>query len=138
MAYLRIILLASTIVLSTKAFAQNEIDRLVDHYSTMGSSTFTSAVERDPKTHKIVKTVKTLKTRGHDIGEIKNAFERESHTGNFSKKKEDDKTKMVLTVQTEKANRVYMLTYSSSGHSFHEGKATIIVKVRNALKKEQE
>ena len=71
-----------------------------------------------------------LETSGNNIGALKNAFENEAHSGNFSKKKEDNVTKMLLTVQTEKTNRVYMLNYSSNGHSYQNGKATIIVKVR--------
>ena len=138
MTHFRIITLAMTIFFSVSASAQNEIDRLVDKFSTVGWSTFTSAVERDPKTHRIIKTVKTLETNGQNIGALKKAFENEAHTGNFSKKREDDVTKMVLTVQTEKTNRVYMLNYSSNGYVFHGGKTTIIVKVKQTQNQEKE
>lgn len=137
MAHLRILLIATTLAFSTMGFAQNEIDRLVDQFSTVGWSTFTSAVERDPQTHQIVKTVKTLETSDNNIGALKHAFEKESHTGNFSQKKEDNVTKMVLTVQTAKTNRVYMLNYSSNGYTYQNGKATIIVKVRQKQDKEE-
>ena len=40
--------------------AQNSIDKAVDEYSSIGKSTFTSAVERDPKTRKVLKVVKIL------------------------------------------------------------------------------
>lgn len=138
MTHFRIISLAMTIFFSVSVSAQNEIDRLVDKFSTVGWSTFTSAVERDPKTHRIIKTVKTLETNGQNIGALKKAFENEAHTGNFSKKREDDVTKMVLTVQAEKTNRVYMLNYSSNGHVIHDGKTTIIVKVKQTLNQEKE
>ena len=138
MTHFRIITLAMTIFFSVSASAQNEIDRLVDKFSTVGWSTFTSAVERDPKTHRIIKTVKTLETNGQNIGALKKAFENEAHTGNFSKKREDDVTKMVLTVQAEKTNRVYMLNYSSNGHVIYDGKTTIIVKVKQTLNQEKE
>lgn len=138
MTHLRIITLAMTIFFSVSASAQNEIDRLVDKFSTVGWSTFTSAVERDPKTHRIIKTVKTLETNGQNIGALKKAFENEAHTGNFSKKREDDVTKMVLTVQAEKTNRVYMLNYSSNGHVIYDGKTTIIVKFKQTLNQEKE
>ena len=138
MAYFRVFIMAMTLLHSVTASAQNEIDRLVDQFSTVGWSTFTSAVERDPKTHKIVKTVKTLETNGQNIGALKKAFEHESSTGNFSKKKEGNVTKMALTVQTDKTNRVYMLNFSSNGYSYHNGKATIIVKVRQLSNKEKD
>ena len=35
--------------------AQNRIDRFVDNESTIGQSKFTSVVERDPKTHEVVR-----------------------------------------------------------------------------------
>ena len=138
MSNFRVIIMAMTFLFSVTASAQNEIDRLVDQFSTVGWSTFTSAVERDPKTHKIVKTVKTLETSGQNIGALKNAFEKESSTGNFTKKKEGNVTKMALTVQTHKTNRVYMLNYTSNDYSYHDGKATIIVKVRQRSNNEKD
>lgn len=39
--------------LITAAVAQNSIDGLIDNYSSVGMSKFTSAVERDPRTHKV-------------------------------------------------------------------------------------
>ncbi len=45
------------------AMAQNSIDRMVKQHSTTGKSTFTSAVERDPATRKVVKVVNILKSR---------------------------------------------------------------------------
>ena len=89
--------MATALAISTTAFAQNEIDRLVEEFSTVGWSNFTSAVERDPKTHRIIKTVKTLETSGNNIGALKNAFENEAHSGNFSKKKEDNYLKHEYT-----------------------------------------
>ena len=44
------------------AMAQNSIDRMVKQHSTTGKSTFTSAVERDPATRKVVKVVNILKS----------------------------------------------------------------------------
>ena len=41
-------------------FAQNAIDKAVDEYSSIGNSKFTSAVERDPQTRKVLKVVKVL------------------------------------------------------------------------------
>ena len=40
--------------LITAAVAQNSIDGLIDNYSSVGMSKFTSAVERDPRTHKVL------------------------------------------------------------------------------------
>ena len=44
-------LLCTSLALS----AQNAIDKAVDEYSSIGKSTFTSAVERDPQTRKVLR-----------------------------------------------------------------------------------
>ena len=138
MNQLRIIIMSTAIMLSVAAFAQNEIDRVVDQFSTIGSSTFTSAVERDPHTRRVIKTVKVLETSyGPNVSKLKNAFEKEANTGNFSTKKEDNETKMILTVQTERTNRIYMLNFTSHHNIYSGGKATIIVKVRQKQKNEK-
>jgi len=49
------------------AAAQNEVDRMVNHLSTIGTASFTSAVERDSKTHKIIKVVNKLVMSGPNV-----------------------------------------------------------------------
>ena len=51
---LRTITTALLLVVATAcAVAQNSIDRMMDNYSSRGTSRFTSAVEREPKTRKV-------------------------------------------------------------------------------------
>ena len=106
--------------------AQNSIDEVVDNFSTVGSSTYTSAIERDPQTHKVVRVVKTLETRGQVVSDLIRAFQKERETGTFSRKEENEEVTMILATENEGGNRVYMLQYS--GRGYHRGKATIIIK----------
>lgn len=106
--------------------AQNSIDEVVDNFSTMGSSTYTSAIERDPQTRKVVRVVKTLETRGQVVSDLIRAFQKERETGTFSRKEENEEVTMILATENEGGNRVYMLQYS--GRGYHRGKATIIIK----------
>jgi hypothetical protein len=106
--------------------AQNRIDEVVDSFSTVGSSTYTSAVERDPQTRQVIKVVKTLETRGDIIKDIIDAFEQERETGSFSRKEEDNEVTMILATENISSNRVYMLQYR--GKVYQWGKTTIIVR----------
>lgn len=106
--------------------AQNSIDEVVDNFSTVGSSTYTSAIERDLQTHKVVRVVKTLETRGQVVSDLIRAFQKERETGTFSRKEENEEVTMILATENEGGNRVYMLQYSGKG--YHRGKATIIIK----------
>lgn len=106
--------------------AQNSIDEVVDNFSTVGSSTYTSAIERDPQTRKVVRVVKTLETRGQVVSDLIRAFQKERETGTFSRKEENEEVIMILATENEGGNRVYMLQYSGKG--YHRGKATIIIK----------
>jgi len=115
--------------LTTTVQAQNSIDELVDNYSTMGSSTFTSAIERDPKTHQVVKVVKTLEIHGNTISKLVRAFEKEQEKwtiqGEGKFEGEEDKV-MFLATEDDNSSRVYMLKYD--GKVFRRGKVTIIIK----------
>lgn len=113
--------------------AQNSIDNLVDKYSSVGRSKFTSAVERDPNTRKVQKVVKVLELYENGIKKLINAFRWEASTGNFSEKREKDGLTLVLTIQKGKQNRVYMLRgYGGYGgeNSYDRCKVTVIVKYK--------
>ena len=56
--------------------AQNSIDRLVEKHSTTGESVFTSAIEREPASQKVIKVVKTLKSNNMNADPFIEAFER--------------------------------------------------------------
>lgn len=111
-------------------FAQNAIDKAVDEYSSIGKSTFTSAVERDPNTRKVLKVVKVLQPTDITINKLRKAFLNEQKNGQFSLVTNEEEETMTLTVESSKENRVYMMQYTRRGASFTNGKVTIIIKYK--------
>ena len=110
--------------------AQNSIDKAVDEYSSIGKSTFTSAVERDPKTRKVLKVVKVLQPTDITINKLRKAFLQEKGNGQFSIMVNDEVETMTLTVENEKENRVYMIKYANRRSLFTNGKVTIIIRYK--------
>ena len=121
-----LIMLITTLALS----AQNAIDKAVDEYSSIGKSTFTSAVERDPKTRKVLKVVKVLQPTDLTINKLRRAFLDEQENGQFSIMTNDEEETMTLTIENEKENRVYMMQYVNRRASFTDGKVTIIIRYK--------
>ena len=128
------IVLQASICLS--GFAQNEIDQLVNNYSAISTSKYTSAVERNPKNRAIIKVVKMLDMEYTNVTPFVNAFKKERAQGDFSERKVGDDLIMTLTTQTTKQNRIYMLKaedYYING-KLHNAKSacsvTIIVKMK--------
>ena len=119
-------MLLTTLALS----AQNAIDKAVDEYSSVGKSTFTSAVERDPKTRKVLKVVKVLQPTDLTINKLRRAFLDEQENGQFSIMTNDEEETMTLTIENEKENRVYMMQYVNRRASFTDGKVTIIIRYK--------
>lgn len=111
-------------------FAQNAIDKAVEEYSSIGKSTFTSAVERDPNTRKVLKVVKVLQPTDITINRLRRAFLEEQKNGQFSLVTNEEEETMTLTVENEKENRVYMMQYTRRGASFTNGKVTIIIRYK--------
>lgn len=113
---------------ATGAEAQNSIDVLVDKYSTLGSSTFTSVVERNPTTRKMQKMVKMLKLEGMASSEtFCKAFRKESSSGSLVENIDKEYTTMLLTVEQPKATRIYMIKYRRNGYGVE---VTIVVKCK--------
>ena len=118
---------------AASALGQNSIDRLVDDYSAVGRSKFTSAVERDPNTRKIQKVVKVLELSDADAGSFSAAFKREKGTGDFTEKRTENGVTTVLTVRGKGQNRVYVMRcdgpYSTrkAGTRYSLVKITVIV-----------
>jgi hypothetical protein len=111
--------------------AQNAIDKAVDEYSSIGNSKFTSAVERDPQTRKVLKVVKVLQPTNITINKLRRAFLEEQKNGQFSLvTNEEEEETMTLTIEDSKENRVYMMQYMHRGASFTNGKVTIIIKYK--------
>ena len=110
--------------------AQNAIDKAVDEYSSIGNSTFTSAVERDPNTRNVLKVVKVLQPTDITINKLRKAFLNEQKNGQFSLVTNEEEETMTLTVESSKENRVYMMQYTRKGASYSNGKVTIIIKYK--------
>lgn len=106
--------------------AQNSIDRMVEDYSTVGTSSFTSVVERDPKTRQVKKVVKVLTLPGHQTSQFHDAFLKEKATGTFTEQQQSGMQTLTLTCEKPAQTRLYMLRRNNS-----IGKVTIIVKRKN-------
>lgn len=118
-------------LIGTTVSAQNRIDELVENHSTLGSSKFTSVVDRDPETRKVNKVVKVLQIPGHQANAFQKAFLKERNTGSFGQKKDGQDETMTLTVETKERVRIYMLQMKMAGGvSCTSAKVTIIVKYR--------
>lgn len=104
-----IITLTLLMGLVAAAVAQNSIDRMIENYSSVGMSKFTSAVERDPATRKVKKVVKVLHLHNNDVSPFVKAFRRESKTGDFSEKYDNEGCTLMLTTQGAGQNRIYMM-----------------------------
>lgn len=129
----RIILWISLIVIAVGASAQNRIDRFVDNESTIGQSKFTSVVERDPQTREVVRVVKVRElSRGIDINACLEKFEAEQKTGRYTHKVEEgDRHTIVLAVDGERQNRIYMLQYTGNRPlQASDGKVTIVIRMK--------
>ena len=129
----RIILWISLMVIAVGASAQNRIDRFVDNESTIGQSKFTSVVERDPQTREVVRVVKVRElSRGIDINACLEKFEAEQKAGRYTHKVENgERHTVVLAVDGERQNRIYMLQYTGNRPmQASDGKVTIVVRMK--------
>ncbi|NPD92011.1 DUF5024 domain-containing protein [Xylanibacter muris] len=124
-----VIILVLTFCCVLHTYGQNKLDEMVEQYSITGPSTFTSAVERDPKTRKVIKVVKKLSISDRDIPKFRNAFKTVT-TGNLTETVSEDKTVMLLTEENKRNNRIYMLTFRTYHRStfLHDGNITVIIK----------
>jgi|GEM_PF-2108830 hypothetical protein len=112
------------------AAAQNEVDRMVNHLSTIGTASFTSAVERDSKTHKIIKVVNKLVMSGPNVKKLSRTFDSEAakQKNSYSTKKDNIITK-IFTQDYPTSSRIYMIKYADES-MFPETEITIIIKKR--------
>ncbi len=108
--------------------AQNEIDRMVENYSLIGHSTFTSAVERNPHTRKIVKVVKVLSTADPGAWRFVSVFRKLARSGSSTETRENGRLMMTLATSSARSNRIYMLQTGTGNHT--NVKVTIIIKVK--------
>lgn len=109
---------------------QNSIDRMVDNLSTTGGSTFTSAVERNPKTRKVERVVRRLNVEGPQAARFFDAFKRELQgKSNVTNRRSDDELTIIFTEESAKANRIYMLK-SNAPVAKTDAVVTIIVRMK--------
>ncbi|MBO4487422.1 MAG: DUF5024 domain-containing protein [Bacteroidaceae bacterium] len=129
----RIILWLLSLIALVSVSAQNRIDYFVDNQNIVGSSKFTSVVERDPKTHEVVRVVKVREiTRALDIDACLDLFEAEKKTGRFSHNIDgSDHHTLILAIEGARQDRIYMLQYTGSRPmQGHDGKVTIVIKMK--------
>ena len=129
----RIILWLFSLIALVSVSAQNRIDHFVDNQSTLGRSKFTSVVERDPKTHEVVRVVKVRElTGGLDIDACLDLFEAEKNTGRFSHNIDgNDHHTLILAIEGARQDRIYMLQYTGrQPRQAHDGKVTIVINMK--------
>ena len=102
--------LLCALALMPGAWAQNAIDKAVEQHATLGSSRFTSAVERDPDTRQVLKVVKVLKISGGSANKLYKAFMDERDSGSFSEQNTETERTLTLTCESKKQVRIYMLS----------------------------
>lgn len=107
----KMIIMALLFVMATvNATAQNRIDNMMENYSSRGTSRYTSAVERNPKTRKVQKVVNVIELNNHiGINDFINAFRQESKSGNFIERHTENGLILMLTIRGERNNRIYMI-----------------------------
>lgn len=116
-------------LVSLTGFAQNSIDELVADFSTLGSAKFTSVVDRDPKTRRVLKVVKKLELQGVQAGKFRDAFRKESSNGSFTQQQDGNIETLTLTCESPRQMRIYMLQQVGRPVA-HSVKVIIIVKMR--------
>ena len=120
-----------SLFIGVSAQAQNSIDELVENISTLGSSKFTSVVDRDPKTRQVNKVVKVLEVPSVQASKLRNAFLKEKDSGSFSHSKDGHEETMTLTTESRDKVRIYMLRTEILGsHVYGSAKVTVIAKYR--------
>lgn len=126
----KIIFVLATLVIPLIAMAQNSVDEMMGEYSTVGSSKYTSIIQRNSQTHEVEKVVKKLIVGGVNSKKVINCFEKEAKqnkTTNTSRS--NDVVTTIFTVSNAKSNRIYMMKYDDEDY-YPEVTVTIIVKLK--------
>ncbi len=126
----RYLLVPLMLLVSVVATAQNSIDRMVERFSTMGGSSFVTAVKRNPKTRKVEKVVKRLTANGTQSRQFVSTFKEEAaRQKDVVTSSSDGYTTMIVTVPGDRQNRIYTLRYKGNGYS-GEVVITIIINMK--------
>jgi len=114
------------------SFGQNSIDELIGKYSTMGNSTYSSIVKRDPQTKKVVSVYNELKLSNSFSGEahrFKKSFEDEAKNADSQEKNVKGNTvNYLLRYENENQARLYMMEYDSNRGFLTNITVSIIIK----------
>lgn len=99
-------------ILALGAQAQNKIDKLVDTYSTLGSSVFTTAVKRDPQTRAVKKVVKVLQVQHPKAETLVSTFRDVARQNpETTEQQANGTTTLIMAEQQPNQVRIYMLEY---------------------------
>lgn len=130
----RCITIIFALILAMSLWGQNSIDRMVEEFSTVGSSSFTSAVQRNPKTRAVENVVKRLETdRRSNVEEIISTFKQEIKKHSYTTEKKGGIVSIVFTVESVKDNRLYMLRYAD-GRAPNWAEVNIIISMKKKEK----
>lgn len=124
----KLLFLLSLLLMPCTLVAQNAVDKAVDNLKTVGSSHFTSAIERDPQTHQPVRVVKKLEVTATASRNILEAFDVEAARSRTEKyAKQNGIVKRMFLEEHANETRIYSIEYREAQH-FPSVKLTIIVK----------
>ncbi len=126
----KIIFVLTTLVIPLVAMAQNSVDEMMGQYSTIGSSQYSSIIQRNSKTHEVEKVVKKLIVEGVNSKKVINCFNKEAKqnkTTNTSRS--NDIVTTIFTTSNAKSNHIYMMKYDDEDF-YPEVTVTIIVKLK--------
>ncbi len=126
---MKIVFTLITLLLSTVAvLAQNSIDELLETCKSVGSSKFSSIVERDPNTREVVKVVKMFDSDTLSAKDFIKAFTKESSNAtSVNQTVTGDEICHTLVFETDKQVRIYTLKYEND-HIYHGFHASVIIK----------
>ena len=128
MKHIFLLLITFTALSYNNITAQNTIDRLVDQYSAVGNSKYTSVVQRNPETGKVIRVVKTLYLPHQSVAKFKNAFQNEANTGDNYTETNGNTVTSTLIVNKQQNTRVYTLRYNKNREPNTRAQTTIIIK----------
>lgn len=120
---------SALLMLSSPLRAQNRIDQMMEELSTVGGSTFTTAVERNPKTGQVEKVVKKLCVGSYGARTFIDKFNAEAKRhSNTTTNKNGGQTTTVFTCKTKTSNRIYMMKHDNGYHP--DATITVIIKMK--------
>lgn len=125
-----ILALLFALLITATVSAQNAVDKMMEAYSTVGWSSYTMAVQRNPKTKKVEKVVKRLQisaAKGHTF--IQTFRDEAAKSTNSSINKQHGEETTIFTEETAKASRIYMMKRPDS-RALTSATITVIIQMK--------